>query len=353
MSAVVSQGMHDPSLRLFPTSRTFINPLFDYCVIGGGLSLIVLTLLSVTGQLSETSVSAHAMPYFVLASNSAHFAASSVRLYSKPGAVRDWPFLTLGLPIVTLAVLAIALLSPRGFGIHLNALYLTWSPFHYAAQAFGLACMYHYRSGGKLSESDRNLLYATCLLPFVYAFIFAEAGGLAWFVPAAWFESNAMQRPLAFAHLGITFLVFAAPVALAARRHLNGEQGLPLISWLIVVTNGAWWVIFNYFEAFAWATVFHGVQYLAIVMIFHVKDRKATGADPRNPLVIAFRFYAVCLGLGFLLFNVWPFAFQLSGFGLAESMLLCVAVINIHHFIVDRYIWRLRRDPSNEVSMRS
>jgi hypothetical protein len=25
-------------------------------------------------------------------------------------------------------------------------------------------------------------------------------------------------------------------------------------------------------------------------------------------------------------------------------MLLVIAIINIHHFIVDRYIWRLRKD---------
>jgi hypothetical protein len=30
----------------------------------------------------------------------------------------------------------------------------------------------------------------------------------------------------------------------------------------------------------------------------------------------------------------------------AVDYLLIVAVINIHHFIVDAFIWRLRRDPS-------
>jgi hypothetical protein len=35
------------------------------------------------------------------------------------------------------------------------------------------------------------------------------------------------------------------------------------------------------------------------------------------------------------------------GFGPAESVLLVVAVINIHHFIVDAYIWKLRPGDSN------
>lgn len=36
--------------------------------------------------------------------------------------------------------------------------------------------------------------------------------------------------------------------------------------------------------------------------------------------------------------------------GLAESMLMVTAIVNIHHFIVDRFIWRLRR-PDNVQTM--
>jgi len=57
-------------------------------------------------------------------------------------------------------------------------------------------------------------------------------------------------------------------------------------------------------------------------------------------------FYARGLGLGYLLFLAWPRAFVLAGFSYAESLLLVISVINIHHFLVDAFIWRLRRDPS-------
>ena len=32
---------------------------------------------------------------------------------------------------------------------------------------------------------------------------------------------------------------------------------------------------------------------------------------------------------------------------LSEALLLTAAVINIHHFVVDRYVWRLRRAPAH------
>ena len=34
------------------------------------------------------------------------------------------------------------------------------------------------------------------------------------------------------------------------------------------------------------------------------------------------------------------------GFGIVQSGLLVTATINIHHFVVDAFIWRLRRDPN-------
>ena len=36
------------------------------------------------------------------------------------------------------------------------------------------------------------------------------------------------------------------------------------------------------------------------------------------------------------------YGFRGTGAGLAESMMMVVAAINVHHFIVDRYIWKLR-----------
>ena len=41
----------------------------------------------------------------------------------------------------------VGVLFPERLGTQLHSLYLTWSPYHYAAQAYGLAVMYCYRSG--------------------------------------------------------------------------------------------------------------------------------------------------------------------------------------------------------------
>jgi hypothetical protein len=59
------------------------------------------------------------------------------------------------------------------------------------------------------------------------------------------------------------------------------------------------------------------------------------------------------VGLAWALFSVWPYAYVLLGFGLAESVLLTVATINVHRFIVDAYIWRLRGDSNYQVVARA
>jgi hypothetical protein len=347
MSAASIAVPSAPQRRLsLDLGRPFVHPLFDLLVIGGGLSLLFVALLRVAGPLA---LSQSALWTIILLVNSAHFAASTVRLYTKEGSFRDMPFVTMGLPLATLMVLGAALAYPGAIGRHLMALYFTWSPYHYAAQAYGLAVMYTYRSGSSLSMADKRVLRAACLLPFAYAFLAARGAGLEWLMPAAALPVGGWGASRALAMTVLGALAFAAPVALFARGVATGRARLPVISLVAMVANVAWWVTLTYWDAFVWATIFHGLQYLAIALVFHVKDRQRLDAMPRPWWHHALAFYAACLALGYVLFQVWPHAGPLVGFTYAQSLLLVVATINIHHFVVDAFIWKLRKDPGNRI----
>lgn len=326
--------------------RPFVNVPFDYLVIGGGLSLIATAVLRWgTPQVSH-AVLAAAVPVVVLLANSSHFAASTVRLYTKRGAFADFRFLTMALPLVTLAVLTAAILLPAGLGRHLQALYLTWSPYHYGAQAYGLSLMYWYRSGTAPTLALKRLLRFGCVAPFLYVFLSAPASGLHWLLPDAVLGHPAVGGALvALSQLLWVASFVALPVLFAWS--WKGSR-LPVISGLIVFSNGIWLLLLTFMQAFVWATIFHGIQYLAIVTIFHVKERTGEGS-PRGWAYHAVAFYLMCLPLGYLLFQAWPYAYVWAGFGLAESMMMVIAVINIHHFIVDAYIWRLRRPDTRAI----
>ncbi len=339
----------------FKVGQPFVSPLFDYALIGGGLSLLFVGFLAAldrAGFAHLLSLDAGTLAAVILLSNSAHFAASTVRLYTKPGAYRDLPFLTMGFPLITILVLTLSLYFYQSIGRHLNALYLTWSPYHYAAQAYGLSVMYGYRSGCKLELADKQLMRATCLIPFLWAFTRGSNSGLGWFVPDSLYTDFPLLRSFVD-HLSrlLAVLTFAAPALLVWRLKFSRSLTLPAISLLLIVSNGIWWITFTYADAFIWATVFHGIQYIAIVTIFHVKDHNTEpapyGID--GTLFHTLSFYAMCVALGYFLFNVWPHAYASVGFGWAESQLLVAAVINVHHFIVDGYIWKLRKDPNFRV----
>jgi hypothetical protein len=264
-----------------------------------------------------------------------------VRLYTKPGAFRDYRFLTMALPVVTLVTLTVAVAFADVAGSHLLSLYLTWSPYHYGAQAFGLAVMYCYRSGVELSLTDRRLIRLACMAPFAFTFIKGPGAGISWLAPGVMnvpvLESarQGLGQMLAVASLALPLIVYLRSVA---RR-----RAMPLISALAIASNAVWLIVLLNRNAFWWAAVFHGLQYLAIVTIFHVRDRQRVAPQPIGWVRPALGFYASCVALGYLLFKAWPYAYVMAGFGMAESMLLVVAAINIHHFIVDAYIWKLRR----------
>jgi hypothetical protein len=339
--AAASPRVFSPAALL---GASFVSPAFDYLLIGGVLSLLLVPVLvinpALTGRLTGDT-----LPVLLLLTSAAHFAASTVRLYTKPGAMSELPFVTMLLPLVSIAVLTLALLSPQVVGPHLQALYLTWSPYHYAAQAYGLAVMYCYRSGCQLTVGEKRALWWIALLPFLRAFVGGANSGLGWFVPREFLISlPVVPGVLDLATRLLLVFAFVLPVAFVLNRVRRKQVPVPLISLCVLIVNGVWWVVLDYIDAFVWATIFHGVQYLAIAAIFHVKDRRAAPDNRHGVAYHTLWFYGMSLALGYGLFYCWPLAYVLAGFGLAESMLLVIAVINIHHFIVDRYIWRLGRD---------
>jgi hypothetical protein len=330
--------------------KAFINPVADYLLIGSVWSIAITALLLMNPGL-YAQIDTLTLLTLVVLINSAHFAASTLRLYSQPANYTNHPFLTLGLPLVALAVLAICLTLPGLFGRHLQALYLTWSPYHYAAQTFGLTLMYCHRSGVRIDPLDRRMLYWICLLPFLRAFLGAPNSGLGWFISRQQLE----QIPLAFEVLGwttgiLTWLTFLLPVALLLRFVFVKRSGFPLIGVSMMVANGAWWIFLDFVNAFIIATIAHGLQYMAIVLIYHVREQSRQPGNERSVAYIAGTFYLKCLALGYGLFYCWPYALVLLGAGYAQSMLMVIATINLHHFIVDRYIWRLRKPETQKVT---
>src|SRR5262245_30339432 len=81
--------------------RSFVHPFLDYLLIGGGLSLLVTASVLMNPSHPEL-LGAGTLSWIVLFSNGSHFAASTVRLYTKPGAASAMPFLSKVVPPIVI-----------------------------------------------------------------------------------------------------------------------------------------------------------------------------------------------------------------------------------------------------------
>lgn len=335
--------------------RPFLHPLADYLLVAGGLSLLVLLPLqtAVAPVLGVPSVAAFgatpAAETLFLLFNAAHFASSTARLYTKPHAVATWPFLTLGFPLLTVAALAACILTPQPLGLGLQSLYLTWSPYHYAAQAYGVAVLFTFRAGCRLHPTDKRLLWWAAMPPFLFTLLTNPnpRTGLRWLLPDAVGQHPVFDGVTQGLGPALTVLAFAAPLAVAIRVWRRPSGPLPLTAPLALLANAFWWTALDADNAFYIVAIFHSIQYLALVLYFDVKDNLPAGADARKAWRRAVGFYVGCTLLGYTLFQLVPRAFVFSGLGLMDSVVATAAIINVHHFIVDAFIWRLKPADSN------
>jgi len=156
-------------VRAVPPGRPFLTPTVDALFVCGGFSLPLLFVAG--GDAWAVGIGSSPMLWVFVLFNYAHFASSTLRLYSKPGATREHPFLAWGAPLVAGSTVMAATALPDVVGRGLIALYLTWSPFHYARQAYGVTLMYGYRSGMRFSPREKRWLHGICILPFARAVV--------------------------------------------------------------------------------------------------------------------------------------------------------------------------------------
>ncbi len=339
------------SLHLPQFGKSFFGPVVDLLLICGGFTVPVLLIAALGPSLStEGTVKLGLLILF----NYAHFASSTLRLYTKPGATQQNRFLAYGFPVVLLAVTFLAIGFPEGIGGHFMALVLTWSPYHYAAQAYGLALMYSYRSGMTFSPTEKRWLWWICMLPFIRAFLniddssVAEMMGVSgafWLLPESMLAAGSMLGDgLRAVVSGLTPVVYVLPIAYACL----GRSRLPVVALVLVLVNALWLTAFTLFDAVVWATIAHSIQYLLVVVLAHGKVEKGP-SNVRAKQDLGLRmgtFYGASIALGMVLFLVGPLLVQQSAaiFGLtwalSQCYLMLVAALNLHHFIVDGYIWR-------------
>ena len=153
---------------------------------------------------------------------------------------------------------------------------------------------------GPVASSCRGqcLLFWTSLLPFFLHSWGDQDGGLHWLLPGSLLENPLFHAPHSFLMNALRYASIAAVLLLYWKVARSASGPLPIISALMLIANAAWWCFLPY-VAFVWATIFHGIQYLGIVTIFHVKDQLARPDNRRGWFYHVASFYSSSLLLGY------------------------------------------------------
>ena len=156
--------------------KWLFGPAIDL-VAGCGLGYVAVAVVVALARPSMARVEAW-IPLVILVTGIPHYGATLLRAYGDPVARRRHALHAFGLSGLVWIAFLVGLTRPVG-GAALITLYLSWSPFHYAAQNFGLALMFLHRRGVPVPPSLRRALSASFTLAFALTLVAWHRAGSA------------------------------------------------------------------------------------------------------------------------------------------------------------------------------
>jgi hypothetical protein len=346
-----------------PSGRWIYGPVRDLmfgCGLWYALALVVFT---VAGAEIRSGGGSALMPFIVLVFSTPHYGATLLRVYEQREDRRAYTYFALHISAVLAVIFAVGVHSGL-VGSLILTLYFTWSPWHYTGQNYGIAIMFLRRRGVDLPPPVKRVVYASFILSYVLAFLALHSGAKATdYVPVAYgdttyrFLSLGIPDPWASAAFAIVAIGYIAAIGGSAVLLLRraSPRALGPVA-LLAVTQALWfsvplalrrWHVDAGIEPWAddfgtyyfmWIAIGHSVQYLWITSYY----ARAGGvwAGPTRYFTKALLAGAAIWTLPSLVFapellGRLPFEFGLS--------VLVAATVNIHHFILDGAIWKLRQ----------
>jgi hypothetical protein len=359
-----------PAPLAAPSSRWLFGPLPDL-LLGCGLGYAALFLaLCAVGADVRTALPAGLFPLISVLVGAPHYGATLLRVYARSEDRRAYALFAVWITAVLAAAFVVATRS-AWLGSLLLTVYLSWSPWHYTGQNYGLALMFLRRRGVAVDAATKRLLYAAFLLSFAMVFAAMHRGdGGAAYAP---FTSEGYRiLPLglgapAGAAVPVLGALALAALAVAAWRLLRRASPRDLgPAALLILTQALWFPIpvaarhfgigagFEPLSAehsthyFFYAAFGHSIQYVWVTSYF---ASRAPGFPGHGRHLL----HALWAGSALWVLPALLFAPDVLGrlpFELGLGALVG-AVVNLHHFVLDGAIWKLRDGRIARVLIRS
>src|SRR3984957_5691776 len=306
-------------------------------------------LLAFALLLPATHSHSWAVTFYLLAIvfNYPHFMATIYRAYHTRENFDKYRFVTLHLTLLILAPGVLMHASPRLFP-WVFSLYIYWSPWHYSGQNYGLLLMFAKRSGATVTSGERQWLRAAFVASYCMLLGSFITGGSVDPLILSPGLSARFTLPLRLA-LGVTFFVCTY---MGFRRMVREHGARAMVAPLtLAFTQFLWFVLPTFLELNSASqipqtryssgilAVLHSTQYIWITSYF--QRREAAAAGKSNWSIWAYFVTLLAGGIALFIPGPWLVSY-LFHYDFTTSFLIFMALVNIHHFILDAKLWKLR-----------
>jgi hypothetical protein len=354
-----SAALHGGVLSLKAESSRGIS-LFGPWIDGlalGGLSIAVYLGFLASGYTAQSPSLLQLVLLGSFVVNYPHYAATYFKAYRTRAEISAYFGVCVIVPLILLGLGLTSLLAPLAVAPWFCKAYLLTSGYHYSGQTYGIALIFANKARMPLHGWQKLFLMAPIYLAYLYLLAQKEEAKAA---PEPFYTMQI--QPIGFPSEVTTALNLLFALGLLFYVALNGywfiKHGklFPMIVHVVVASHVVWFVFgarnpaFYYFVPF-----FHCLQYLVITTYFYFKKTRADASAPVSSAMPSrtgsfLSYYVGLVVLGAFLFQVPPLMLSWSGcvdFYLASAVVM--ALVNLHHFIMDGAIWKLRKPEVGKV----
>jgi len=316
-------------------------------LIGCGAWSAPLLLLAFYATTAYSRAWAVAFYFLALLCNYPHFMATVYRAYHTRTKFEKYRIFTVHIAL---------LLAVAGTIAHvwypilpwIFTLYICWSPWHYTGQNFGLLMMFARRSGLAPSSAERNAIHLSFIASFLLLMLSFHTGPSGDALILSFGLVAKFTLP-ARAVLAVFFVMASgwALISMARRSSLRAIVA-PLT---LALTQFLWFLLPAMIELFSGhevpqtryssgvLAVLHSTQYLWITSYY--QEREARERGDANWKFSRYLLTLVAGGIALFIPGPW-IASRIFHADFAASFLTFTALVNIHHFILDGALWKLR-----------
>jgi tetratricopeptide (TPR) repeat protein len=333
--------------RVEPAPSVWVyNPWLDL-IVGCGAWSAPLLLLAYYA--SRSSALGWSMAFYGLALffNYPHYMATIYRAYHSAADFQKYRIFTVHITALIALTLILSHFWLRAIP-WIFTLYLVWSPWHYSGQNYGLFMMFARRGGAAPSAAGRRALYGAFLFSYLIlllSFLTGPSNDPLFVSPGIPERISSIAVLL----LGVAFVGCSVYGWSGLAEQVGWRRLLPALTlfstqclWFLLPTvlsiAGGLRVPQSRYSSGVFA-VMHSAQYIWITSYYARREAGAKSVGGWRP----FAYFAVLVAGGIALFVPGPWlASRLFHYDFAASFLIFTALVNIHHFILDGAIWKLR-----------